>query len=280
MKKRFLSLLSGLLLTPLVLAGSFLVPFTAQTPAFAVSTNVCNDADTVFQPHSNGTDASTSFPDASASANTITARGNGQVDTAQSVYGGASLLTDGTGDDIDAPDSSNWDLGTGDATIELRVRFNTVPTVLGIFIAHADAVAGQATGQWMFQFCPAATCGSNLLRFLIDIDAVSRNILTAAWTPSANTWYALRWVRTGTTTRFFVDGTQVGTDGTATETLTTSATPVLSVGATNNQLFSIDGWIDEPRIVTSAVNTGNYTPAAAEYVTCSTAKRLPLLGAG
>jgi len=46
--------------------------------------------------HFNGADASTSFPD--EKPNTWTANGNVQVDTAQSVFGGASGLFDGNGD--------------------------------------------------------------------------------------------------------------------------------------------------------------------------------------
>lgn len=41
--------------------------------------------------HLDGADGSTTFTDSSAGAHTITAHGNVQIDTAQSVFGGASV---------------------------------------------------------------------------------------------------------------------------------------------------------------------------------------------
>ncbi|MCH7827478.1 MAG: hypothetical protein IIC75_05850 [Bacteroidetes bacterium] len=78
--------------------------------------------------HMNGTDTSTVFTDDSASAHSVTANGNAQIDTAQSVFGGASGLFDGTGDYLSIPDNADFDVGGGDWCVDFRVRFNTVPT--------------------------------------------------------------------------------------------------------------------------------------------------------
>jgi len=87
------------------------------------------DEFTVALLHMNGTDAATAFTD--ETGKTWTAQGNAQIDTGQSKFGGASGLFDGTGDYIDTPDSTDWQLdGGADAnlwTIDFWVRFNGDP---------------------------------------------------------------------------------------------------------------------------------------------------------
>jgi hypothetical protein len=53
-----------------------------------------------------GTNGSTTFTDASSNALTVTGAGNAQISTAQSQWGGASLLLDGSGDYLDVSGSS------------------------------------------------------------------------------------------------------------------------------------------------------------------------------
>jgi hypothetical protein len=53
----------------------------------------------------NGSDGSTTFTDSSDAARTVTAYGNAQIDSAQSKFGGASGLLDGTGDYLTVPDA-------------------------------------------------------------------------------------------------------------------------------------------------------------------------------
>lgn len=73
--------------------------------------------------HCDGADASTTFTDSSPAAHgSATVNGNAQVDTAQSQFGGASALFDGTGDYLTFPDSPDWDFGAGDFTVDWRER--------------------------------------------------------------------------------------------------------------------------------------------------------------
>lgn len=72
--------------------------------------------------HCDGSDASTTFTDSSPVGRTMTVGGNAQIDTAQSKFGGASGLFDGTGDYLEDTNSSDWDFGSGDFTIEFWVR--------------------------------------------------------------------------------------------------------------------------------------------------------------
>jgi len=85
--------------------------------------------------HMNGVDGSQSFvDDAVGGSHTWTAYGNAQIDTAQSKFGGASGLFDGTGDWIDTPDSDDFDVLSGDFTVDLWIKrgaFGTVQYVAG-----------------------------------------------------------------------------------------------------------------------------------------------------
>src|SRR3990167_841583 len=54
----------------------------------------------------------------------MTANGDAQVDTAQSKFGGASCLLDGTVDSVSAADSEDWNFGTADFTVDFWMRMN------------------------------------------------------------------------------------------------------------------------------------------------------------
>lgn len=69
-----------------------------------------------------GSDGSTTLDDESASNHTLTAAGNAQIDTALFKYGASSLLLDGTGDVVTAPNSANFQFGSGQFTVECHYR--------------------------------------------------------------------------------------------------------------------------------------------------------------
>jgi hypothetical protein len=60
----------------------------------------------------NGLDGDTSSTDESQAAHALTFVGNAQIDTAQSKFGGSSLLLDGSGDRVTTPNSVGWQLGS------------------------------------------------------------------------------------------------------------------------------------------------------------------------
>jgi hypothetical protein len=68
-----------------------------------------------------GADGATAATDYSPTPKTVTFAGNAQLDTANKKWGNASLLLDGTGDYLSIPDHADWDLGTGDYTVEAWV---------------------------------------------------------------------------------------------------------------------------------------------------------------
>jgi hypothetical protein len=68
--------------------------------------------------HGNGTNGSTTITDNSPSPKTVTAVGNAQISTAQSKFGGASIAFDGSGDYLTVLNSSQFNFGVDDFTIE------------------------------------------------------------------------------------------------------------------------------------------------------------------
>lgn len=232
--------------------------------AYAASTAGCFDTDTVLYLRANGTDASTTFRDYSATGRTITAQADTQVDTAQSKFGGASALFDGTGDYASAPDSDDWNLGSGAFTVEAWVRFNN--------IAAAREIVGQFDTNnqrgWTLDWN-----NTNELRLLYTTDgtAGTQTIETFSWTPSTGVWYHVAITRSGNDLKAFIDGTQIGTTKTLSATIFNSSS-VLTIGAilsTGSPINLMNGWLDDIRIVKgTAVWTANFTAPSREFRNC------------
>ena len=134
--------------------------------------------------HCNGTDASTSFPDDSGNSRTVTAIATAQVDTAQSKFGGASLLCDGNSDYLSVTDFAELDLGSTDFTYDFWVRFASAPgaTSQGFFTRYESGSS---------YFYLALESGN--IRFR-DYNADTVNF-SRAYTFSGSTWYHVAVVR-------------------------------------------------------------------------------------
>ena len=101
-----------------------------------------NDRFTYLLLHCDGTNGSTSFPDASQSNHALTAYGTAAVSTAQSKFGGASLSADGTVNSyLETPDSIDWNLLNGEGTIDLWVYLNSLANFTTLITAGG-------TGNW------------------------------------------------------------------------------------------------------------------------------------
>ena len=195
-----------------------------------------------------GTDGSTSFPDSSATSATVTASGNAQVDTAQSKFGGASCLLDGSGDQLSVADNAAWDFGTGDFAIDFWVRFNSVASFPQTYFSRNNF------SEMRLQNDDANT----IVLFLMGSEILSR-----AWTPSTGTWYHIAITRSGTDLRLFIDGVQQG--ATVTNSTNVSGSSAILIGQTAG-VNTVNGWIEEFRISKGAARwTANFTPPTTAY---------------
>lgn len=202
--------------------------------------------------HFDGTDGSTTFTDEKGHA--FTALGNAQIDTSEKKFGTGSGLFDGSGDYITAADSTDWDFGTGDFTIELFARFFAHTSVMTLVGNYENSTKG-----WSFQ----RRSDSNTFRFSHGDGA----LIGAAWTPTDGVWYHMAACRQGTNLRLFVDGTQIGSTVTNSTDISGSS-GLLTVGAlrASSPVQYFDGHIDELRITKGVARyTANFTPPTTPF---------------
>ena len=206
--------------------------------------------------HADGADASTAFYDFSNSAHAITTVGTAQVDTAQSKFGGASLLVNGSTDYLTAPDNADWYFGTSNFTIDCWVRWNNNSGYQYICGQYEDA-----NNRWF-----VGLYSGNLAIYFED-GGVDLGFYTVAFTPTVGTWYHLAFEREGTGASIFIDGvSQTLTTGTAFGTNDVGdIASVLYVGRETPAAY-LNGWIDELRISKGIARwTANFTPPTRAY---------------
>jgi hypothetical protein len=218
--------------------------------------------------HGDGTNGSTTFTDSEILAKTVTRYGNAQISTAQSVFGGASMLFDGTGDYLTVPDSDDWLFGTGDFTIDMWVRIGSYPATTGVLQYQMLVSRSVPTPTRAFYVCLWNNAGT----YSANIACYSTTAIfdfSDAWAYSLNTWYHIAWVRAGNTIRFYVNGTQTGTDHTTAASVDVApAGTVFNISGYNlgASPYLFTGYIDELRVSKGIARwTANFTPPTQSY---------------
>lgn len=205
--------------------------------------------------HMDGTDGSTTFID--ERGHTFTAAGNAQIDTAQSLFGGASGIFDGSGDFLSSPASTAWDISTGDWTIEMAVRW-VAGANRGLMCRRSGGTNGWALN--------IRSDGSVVLRANIAGTWSDAWMPTAAGIVPTGTWTTIAFVRAGDIFRIFVGGTQASTM-TKSGAIDNESSVALYIG-TNNQSGEdyYNGWLDEVRFTKGVARyTANFTPPDAPF---------------
>jgi hypothetical protein len=208
--------------------------------------------------HCDGANNSTTLTDSSSVANTFTANvgaGNTvKITTAQSVFGGASSESDGSWSWWSCPDNAAFAFGSGDLTIEMRVRRTASTTT--------QVIAGQwASGQssWLIQI------DSGVCKFYYSSDGTTASTITIG-TLTNNTWAAIAISRVGNSLYTFFDGTLANTASVTGFTFYNSTNTVVLGGYYLPISQHYTGQIDEVR-VTKGVGrySATYTLATAAF---------------
>lgn len=174
----------------------------------------------------------------------ITAVGNAQIDTAQSKFGGSSLLGDGTGDYLQLGTYSDLSL-TGDFTIECWYRIpGTVPAILPFY-----------NSDHLFYL----TNDSGTARYAVFQGGANRLLTSSLGTVSANTWYHVAFVRSGSNITAYHNGTAINSSA----WLGTIGNTTPTIGLYSS--YSLNGWIDEFRISNTARYTTTFTPSTTPF---------------
>jgi len=249
----------------LTLDSSAGTPITINADSITVNSGGKISADA--KGYSGGTGLSNiSFVDSETTPKTVTPNGNAQLSNVQSKFGGGAGYFDGTGDYLSLADSADWDFGSGDFTVDFWLRFNTVAPAE--FVGQIDSIGNNTS--WLLFYDQG---DGNRLRFMYSSNGATLISLNCSWTPSANTWYHIAAVRSGTTLKVYVNGTQVGSTGDVTGVTIYNSTLPLRVGF--GESYYLNGYLDEIRISKGVARwTENFTPPTAPYTSDSYTKLL------
>lgn len=243
-----------------LILGVIVCLFACIPLAQAVSTDACYDTDTVLMLHMDGSDTSTTFTDDSGTGHTVTAGGDAQIDTAQKVFGTASGLLDGTTDYLQIASHADFALGTGDFTIDYRIRLSVFAVETELYVWGTSDTSNRF--NWH-------TVGGGRLDVFVGGSAGG----SPSFSNTLDTWYHFAITRASGTVRVFVNG-DVKDTFTAAGSIAQAA---VTIGIYHDlSLFALNGWFDEFRIVKgTAVWTANFTSPSSAYTDCNAIVFIP-----
>ena len=204
-----------------------------------------------------GSNGATTTSDSSNSNHTATFNGNAQISTAQSKFGGSSLLLDGTGDYLSFSASSDWQFATGDFTIEFWIRIgagSAYQTIWDFNYTSNGCVLIQTTND-----------SSPKMRVFLDYGRTS-DYITDATAFSLNTWYHYAIVRSSGTVTIYRDGTST-VSGSMPGDVDASASPTIGIKAGTTD-YPLNGYLDDFRISKGLARyTSNFTAPTSAHLT-------------
>ena len=182
---------------------------------------------------------------------TLSRFGDSQLDTAQKKFGTASILLDGTEDNVKVPDDQDFGFGTANWCLEAFIRPNSVTGTQRIF----DLRNASATDT-----APTMYLNGTALHY-----AVGNTSQINGGTLATGTWYHVAVARQGGTTKLFLDGTELGTYTDSNDYGTTKPV-VIGSNYAASPVEAFNGHVDEVRISkASARFTAGFTPTTSEY---------------
>jgi hypothetical protein len=219
------------------------------------------------------------FTDSSASPHTITATGvihstlyNVAENTVTlpaltwpasgKTFGSYGAYFDGTGDYLSIPDSSDWDLGTGDFTIDFWAYRTAAISGATAFCSLGTGSIGSYGTDAIYFRAQSAT----QLNFSINENATNVTFLVDFSFPQ-NTWTHIAAVRSSGTVTIYANGVSKGSTGTQSASI--SAPTHMIIGARNGGTAQIwTGYIDIFRFSKGVARwTSAFTPETATYGT-------------
>jgi len=205
-----------------------------------------------------GVNGATTTSDLSNKNHTLTFGGTAQLSTAQSKFGGTSLLLDGNSDYVNAGGSnSSFTWGTSDFTIECWIYLNSIGAYENIF-SHSSPSAGI---EWGLD-------GSSGFKIYMGGGSWFVNgTVTSSSGISTGQWIHVALVRNGSNFDTYVNGTKGGTTASsATSISAPSNNPY--IGCNRGTGGFIDGYIDDFRItIGRARYTSSFTAPTTAHLT-------------
>jgi hypothetical protein len=212
-----------------------------------------NFASVLLLVHADGTNGSTTFPDNSSYARTLSSQNSAAVATASPKFGTGALQLTASNQALNVPHSTDFNYGTGDFTIEFWYRPANVTGNKDLYAKYNANPSGIAVQQRAAK-----------LHILGSFNGTSWGMDTAGSsdTLAINTWSFVQVVRTSGVFTVNVDGVTTITNSSFTASSLSINTQGLQLG--NNYVASggAIGMFDDYRI-TKGVARANAVPTTA-----------------
>jgi hypothetical protein len=184
---------------------------------------------------------------------TVIASGDAQLNATTKKYGTASLALDGTGDYVTSSSSADFAFGTGNFTFEGWFYRSVGSVQVSLFDFRSVATQN---APWLF-----ITSGGTLAYYVHGATRISG---AGGITPGS--WHHVAVSRSGTSTKMFVNGSQIGS--TWTDNTDYIQSP-LTIGARyTGAIEFFNGYVDDVRIIKgAALYTGTFTAPTAQLTT-------------
>jgi hypothetical protein len=184
--------------------------------------------------------------------NVLETVGNAQLSTAVKKYGSSSMSFDGTGDYLSILSSPNLNFGTGDFTIESWLY----PTSIS---ATASYIFDQRT----------ADSQNVLLAYILPERTieiyVNGGVVVSGGTIALNSWSHFAITRASNSLKMFLNGTQIGSTYSLTNTLITAP---MYIGTRYSGTQYFNGYMDDFRVTKGVARyTTTFTPPTSSFIT-------------
>jgi hypothetical protein len=200
--------------------------------------------------HMDGSNGSTTFTDSSSANRTITANGDAQISTAQSKFGSASAILDGTGDYISAG-SAAFNPGSSDFTIEWWQKLSATGSTYSTIAMGSDSGIRSSDGLIQIYYnggVPGST-----------------NVAASSSGVSNTNWNHIAIVRSGSTLYLFLNGSLLTND--AANSVHAFGGDRFDIGrSTGTYGNAFNGYIDELRVTVGVARyTATFTAPTAPF---------------
>lgn len=219
-------------------------------------------ADVSLLLYGNGTNGGTTFTDSSGTPKTMTAYGGAQTSTAQSVYGGSSMLFDGTDDYLQTAASTGFEFDAGAFTIDAYFRLaSTAVDSMFMYYGNPAGTTGIEVA-WGLRYLTS----TGKANFFFYYGATPYSISTTT-SISADTWYFIEVTRFGADTYIFLDGVLENTLGLSNFPINAPSGRMLNVGKyLDSDPRYMNGYLQMLRTTKGvARNTTTFTPGAMPF---------------
>ena len=203
-----------------------------------------------------GSNAATTTNDESNSTHSVTFAGGAQISTAESKFGGSSLYLNGdSGTKLTISQSSDFDFGTGDFTIEFWIKTS---------LSNNDSQSRRVISF--------GDNNTNRIQIFLSSDGIDFYNISSVKVDgdidvADGNWHHVAFTRSGTSLKGFVDGAQSGS--TATNSTDFNNAAALTIGAyASTGLGRVVGYLEDLRITKGLARyTSAFTAPTSGHLT-------------